>query len=157
VDIESGDALDNDFHEMSPRSRGEDMPPRQEPRLRSNLKSGLKAPFPGSGQGSHARLCAGSRAPRQSRRLTKQPRQHSPRKAHAPAPDRPLRRDFTIPRVGRPTMATFAVGHAENAIAARPETYTLYVALFADVTAVMAQQARSALDRSEDLVKEALA
>ena len=29
-----------------------------------DTESGLAAPFPGSGQGSHARLCAGSQAPR---------------------------------------------------------------------------------------------
>jgi len=50
-----------------------------------------------------------------------------------------------------------AVDHAERAIAANPETYPLHVALLADVSAVMVQQARSALERSEDLMKEALA
>lgn len=49
-----------------------------------------------------------------------------------------------------------AVGHAETAIAANPDTYPLHVSLLADVTAVMVQQARSALERSEDLMKEAL-
>lgn len=50
-----------------------------------------------------------------------------------------------------------AVEHAEAAIADTPDTYPLYASLLADVTAVMVQQARSALDRTEDLVKEALA
>jgi hypothetical protein len=45
----------------------------RELRLRSNLKSGLASPFPGSGQSSHARLCSGSQAPRKSRRLTSDP------------------------------------------------------------------------------------
>lgn len=49
-----------------------------------------------------------------------------------------------------------AVDHAEASVAANPESYTLHVSLLADVNAVMVQQARSALERSEDLVKEAL-
>lgn len=49
-----------------------------------------------------------------------------------------------------------AVAHAEAAIAANPESYPLHVSLLADVTAVMVQQARSALERTGDLVKEAL-
>jgi hypothetical protein len=49
-----------------------------------------------------------------------------------------------------------AVEAAERAIAANPESYPLHVSLLAEVTAVMVQQARSALDRSGDLVKEAL-
>ncbi len=49
-----------------------------------------------------------------------------------------------------------AVEAAEKAIAAKPDSYPLHVSLLADVTAVMVQQARSALDRSSDLVKEAL-
>lgn len=50
-----------------------------------------------------------------------------------------------------------AVENAEQAIAANPDTYPLHVSLLADVTAVMVQQARSALERTDDLVKEALA
>lgn len=49
-----------------------------------------------------------------------------------------------------------AVAHAEAAIAKNPDSYPLHVSLLADVTAVMVQQARSALERSEDLVREAL-
>lgn len=50
-----------------------------------------------------------------------------------------------------------AVDNAEAAIAKSPETYPLHVSLFADVTGVMVQEARSALDRTTDLVREALA
>jgi hypothetical protein len=49
-----------------------------------------------------------------------------------------------------------AVDHAQTAIAENPESYPLHVSLLADVTAVMVQQARSALARSEDLMNEAL-
>lgn len=49
-----------------------------------------------------------------------------------------------------------AVDSAEKAIAENPDSYPLHVSLLADVTAVMVQQARSALARSTDLVKEAL-
>jgi hypothetical protein len=50
-----------------------------------------------------------------------------------------------------------AVANAEQAIAENPDSYPLHVSLLADVTAVMVQQARSALGRSGDLVREALA
>jgi hypothetical protein len=49
-----------------------------------------------------------------------------------------------------------AVEAAEASISSNPATYPLHVSLFADFTAVMAQQARSALERTNDLVKEAL-
>jgi hypothetical protein len=49
-----------------------------------------------------------------------------------------------------------AVENADAAIAASPESYPLHVSLLADVTAVMVQQARSALGRTDDLVREAL-
>lgn len=49
-----------------------------------------------------------------------------------------------------------AVDNAEEAISANPESYPLHVSLLADVTAVMVQQARSALGRTDDLVREAL-
>lgn len=49
-----------------------------------------------------------------------------------------------------------AVDNAEKAIATNPESYPLHVSLLADVTAVMVQQARSALERTDDLVREAL-
>ncbi|MDQ6852442.1 MAG: serine dehydrogenase [Actinomycetota bacterium] len=50
-----------------------------------------------------------------------------------------------------------AVENAEERIQAAPETYPLYVALLSDVSGLMVQQARSALERSSDLVEEALA
>jgi len=49
-----------------------------------------------------------------------------------------------------------AVEYAEVAIQANPETYTLHSALLSDVTALMVQQARSALARSDDVMREAL-
>lgn len=49
-----------------------------------------------------------------------------------------------------------AVDHAETSIAANPDSFPLHVSLLAKVNAVMVQQARSALDRSADLVREAL-
>lgn len=49
-----------------------------------------------------------------------------------------------------------AVDHAEAALAKNPDSYPVHVSLLADVSAVMVQQARSALERSEDLVREAL-
>ena len=49
-----------------------------------------------------------------------------------------------------------AVEYAEKAIEAKPETYPLHAALLPDVTGLMVQQARSALDRTSDLMKEAL-
>ena len=49
-----------------------------------------------------------------------------------------------------------AVEAAERAIAATPDTYPLHASLLADFSAVMVQQARSALDRTNDLVREAL-
>ena len=49
-----------------------------------------------------------------------------------------------------------AVDEAQSAIAKNPESYPVHVSLLADVTAVMVQQARAAMARSEDLVKEAL-
>jgi serine dehydrogenase proteinase len=49
-----------------------------------------------------------------------------------------------------------AVDNAEAALAENPDSYPVHVSLLADVNAVMVQQARSALERSGDLVKEAL-
>jgi membrane-bound ClpP family serine protease len=49
-----------------------------------------------------------------------------------------------------------AVEHAEKAIADNSEVYALHAALLSDFNAVMVQQARSALDRTTDLVREAL-
>jgi hypothetical protein len=49
-----------------------------------------------------------------------------------------------------------AVDNAEAALAENPQSYPVHVSLLADVTGVMVQQARSALERSGDLVREAL-
>ena len=49
-----------------------------------------------------------------------------------------------------------AVDDAAAKVQAAPETYPLYASLLSDVSALMVQQARSALDRTEDLLKEAL-
>jgi ATP-dependent protease ClpP protease subunit len=49
-----------------------------------------------------------------------------------------------------------AVESAEKAVEARPETYALHAALLSDVTDLMVQQARLALGRTEDLMREAL-
>jgi ClpP class serine protease len=49
-----------------------------------------------------------------------------------------------------------AVKLALDDVAERPDTYPLHSALLADVNALRVQQARSALDRTDDLVKEAL-
>lgn len=49
-----------------------------------------------------------------------------------------------------------AVDNAEAALAENPNSYPVHVSLLADVNAVMVQQARSALERSGDLVWEAL-
>jgi ATP-dependent protease ClpP protease subunit len=49
-----------------------------------------------------------------------------------------------------------AVENAEKAVAASPDTYPIHAALLSDVTALQVQQARSALERTEDLVSEAL-
>jgi hypothetical protein len=49
-----------------------------------------------------------------------------------------------------------AVENAEAAIAKNPDSYPLHASLLADYTAVMVQQARSAMSRTKDLVKEAL-
>jgi len=49
-----------------------------------------------------------------------------------------------------------AVAAAEAAIATNPDTYPLHASLLSDVSGLMVQQARSAIDRSSDLVLEAL-
>ncbi|HUY45159.1 MAG TPA: hypothetical protein VMV92_05485 [Streptosporangiaceae bacterium] len=49
-----------------------------------------------------------------------------------------------------------AVERALDDVAERPETYTLHAALLADVGALKVEQARSALARTDDLVREAL-
>jgi hypothetical protein len=49
-----------------------------------------------------------------------------------------------------------AVEKALDDVAARPDTYPLHSALLADVNALMVEQARSALARTDDLVREAL-
>lgn len=50
-----------------------------------------------------------------------------------------------------------AVEAAEQAVEQRPETYPLHASLLSDVTDLMVQQARLALGRTEDLMREALA
>lgn len=50
-----------------------------------------------------------------------------------------------------------AVDEAERRITANPDTYPLFANLLAEVTMVMVEQARNALDRSGALVKEGLA
>lgn len=49
-----------------------------------------------------------------------------------------------------------AVERALDDVAARPDTYPLHSALLADVNALKVEQARSALARTDDLVREAL-
>lgn len=49
-----------------------------------------------------------------------------------------------------------AVAAAEAAIATNPDTYPLHASLLSDVSGLMVQQARSTIDRSSDLVLEAL-
>ena len=49
-----------------------------------------------------------------------------------------------------------AVEAAERAVTNNPDTYALHASLLADVNALMVQQARSAMDRTGDLVREAL-
>ena len=50
-----------------------------------------------------------------------------------------------------------AVEDAERRIQANPETYPLHASLLTDITALMVQQARDALSRAGDQLKEALA
>jgi hypothetical protein len=50
-----------------------------------------------------------------------------------------------------------AVASAEARVAAAPDTYPLYSGLLADVNMLMVEQARSAMARSYDLIREALA
>ncbi len=49
-----------------------------------------------------------------------------------------------------------AVDNATERVEATPDTYPYYVSMLGDITAIMAQQARSALGRSQDLLLEAL-
>lgn len=49
-----------------------------------------------------------------------------------------------------------AVEAAEQAVSNRPDTYPLHASLLSDVTELMVQQARLALGRTEDLMREAL-
>ncbi len=49
-----------------------------------------------------------------------------------------------------------AVQEAEQRVTANPESYALFSALLSDVNMLMVEQARTALDRSETLMKEAL-
>lgn len=49
-----------------------------------------------------------------------------------------------------------AVDEATERVQSAPETYALHASLLADVTALMVQQARAALARTDDLLEEAL-
>jgi hypothetical protein len=49
-----------------------------------------------------------------------------------------------------------AVDEATERVQSAPETYPLHAALLADVTALMVQQARAALARTDDMLEEAL-
>ncbi|HET6921231.1 MAG TPA: hypothetical protein VFI46_17470 [Jiangellaceae bacterium] len=49
-----------------------------------------------------------------------------------------------------------AVKAAEERVQAAPDTYPLYAGLLADVNMLMVEQARSAMARSYDLIREAL-
>lgn len=49
-----------------------------------------------------------------------------------------------------------AVDDATEKVQQAPDTYPIYAALLTDITALMVQQARAALDRTSDLVEEAL-
>jgi ClpP class serine protease len=49
-----------------------------------------------------------------------------------------------------------AVERALNDVAQRPDTYALHSAMLSEVNALKVEQARSALDRTDDLVREAL-
>ncbi len=49
-----------------------------------------------------------------------------------------------------------AVEAAETAVQNKPDTYPIHAALLADVTEIMLQQARAALERTADLMEEAL-
>ena len=50
-----------------------------------------------------------------------------------------------------------AVEHAEKRIQENPDTYPLHASLLSDITALMVQQARDAIARTGDLLKEVLA
>src|SRR4051794_32182603 len=98
--------------DLPQRSRCTVFAARRGPRLKSNLKGGLEAPFPGSGQGPHTRLCTDSRAPRYGRRLTSSaasiPRRAARRQPQPrPALRRPPKlRGFHRSLGGRPAMMT---------------------------------------------------
>ena len=49
-----------------------------------------------------------------------------------------------------------AVEEATGSVQQSPDTYPIHASLLSNVTAIMVQQARSALDRSQDLLSEAL-
>lgn len=49
-----------------------------------------------------------------------------------------------------------AVDNATERVTEAPDTYAVYASLLSDITAVMLQQARSALDRTSDQLEEAL-
>jgi hypothetical protein len=49
-----------------------------------------------------------------------------------------------------------AVDSAAEKVQAAPDTYPIYASLLSDVTALMVERAKSALQRSDDLIREAL-
>lgn len=49
-----------------------------------------------------------------------------------------------------------AVDHAVEKVSASPDTYPVYASLLSDITALMLQQSRSALERTSDQLEEAL-
>lgn len=73
----------------------------------------------------------------------------------------PIDPQFRIPRGDRFDLVAAkdiieAVERAEAAVAAEPATYPLHAALLADVTGLMAAEARSAIARTDDLLAECL-
>ena len=70
----------------------------------------------------------------------------------------PVDPQFQLPNGGLAAARAIiaAVERAERSIQQDPTTYPLHAALLADITALMVQQARDALARTDDLVKEAL-
>lgn len=70
----------------------------------------------------------------------------------------PVDPQFQLPNGGLAAARAIiaAVERAERSIQQDPTTYPLHAALLADITALMVQQARDALARTDDLVREAL-
>ena len=70
----------------------------------------------------------------------------------------PVDPQFQLPNGGLAAARAIiaAVERAERSSQQDPTTYPLHAALLADITALMVQQARDALARTDDLVREAL-